>query len=79
MCLRGLGEPEGMEMAGKQPLGELDARFSSPGASPTPWQQALKGLSEAEDALVYRVTPTTVFGFGKGKRFSQTRWRLQAK
>ncbi|PZS05009.1 MAG: pyridoxamine 5'-phosphate oxidase [Candidatus Chloroheliales bacterium] len=27
-------------------------------------------------ALVYEVTPTTAFGFGKGKSFSQTRWRF---
>jgi nitroimidazol reductase NimA-like FMN-containing flavoprotein (pyridoxamine 5'-phosphate oxidase superfamily) len=27
-------------------------------------------------ALVYRVTPSTAFGFGKGKQFSQTRWRF---
>lgn len=27
-------------------------------------------------ALVYAVTPTTVFGFGKGTPFSQTRWRF---
>ncbi|MCL5995892.1 MAG: pyridoxamine 5'-phosphate oxidase family protein [Chloroflexi bacterium] len=27
-------------------------------------------------ALVYEVIPTTVFGFGKGKSFSQTRWRF---
>lgn len=25
---------------------------------------------------VYRVDPTTAFGFGKGKSFSQTRWRF---
>ena len=24
--------------------------------------------------LLYRVTPSIAFGFGKGKRFSQTRW-----
>ena len=24
--------------------------------------------------LLYRVTPATVFGFGKGRPFSQTRW-----
>jgi nitroimidazol reductase NimA-like FMN-containing flavoprotein (pyridoxamine 5'-phosphate oxidase superfamily) len=28
------------------------------------------------EALVYEVTPTTVFGFGKGESFSQTRWRF---
>jgi Pyridoxamine 5'-phosphate oxidase len=27
-------------------------------------------------ALVYRITPVTVFGFGKGTQFSQTRWRF---
>ena len=27
-------------------------------------------------AVVYEVTPTTAFGFGKGKLFSQTRWRF---
>jgi len=27
-------------------------------------------------ALVYEVAPTTAFGFGRGKSFSQTRWRF---
>jgi nitroimidazol reductase NimA-like FMN-containing flavoprotein (pyridoxamine 5'-phosphate oxidase superfamily) len=27
-------------------------------------------------ALVYEVAPTTAFGFGKGKSYSQTRWRF---
>jgi nitroimidazol reductase NimA-like FMN-containing flavoprotein (pyridoxamine 5'-phosphate oxidase superfamily) len=26
--------------------------------------------------LVYRVTPTTLLGFARGKQFSQTRWRF---
>jgi len=37
------------------------------------------GLADAirgGQALVYRVAPTTAFGFGKGKQFSQTRWRF---
>jgi len=28
------------------------------------------------EVLVYRLTPTTVLGFVKGKQFSQTRWRF---
>jgi len=28
-------------------------------------------------ALVFEVAPKTVFGFGKGEPFSQTRWRFQ--
>ena len=31
---------------------------------------------EGNVALVYEVAPTTVFGFGKGESFSQTRWRF---
>ncbi|HUF96753.1 MAG TPA: pyridoxamine 5'-phosphate oxidase family protein [Ilumatobacter sp.] len=37
------------------------------------------GLGDAirdGNALVYRVAPSTAFGFGKGKQFSQTRWRF---
>jgi uncharacterized pyridoxamine 5'-phosphate oxidase family protein len=39
------------------------------------------GLGDAirgGDALVYRVAPSTAFGFGKGQQFSQTRWRFSA-
>ncbi|RPJ20288.1 MAG: pyridoxamine 5'-phosphate oxidase family protein [Chloroflexi bacterium] len=32
--------------------------------------------SEGGEALVYEVAPVTVFGFGRGKTFSQTRWRF---
>ena len=32
--------------------------------------------SEGGEALVYEVFPVTVFGFGKGETFSQTRWRF---
>ena len=32
---------------------------------------------EGGEALVYEVRPATAFGFGKGKAFSQTRWRFQ--
>lgn len=38
------------------------------------------GLGDAirdGEALVYRVDPTTAFGFGKGTSFSQTRWRFR--
>jgi general stress protein 26 len=31
---------------------------------------------EGGRALVYAVAPATVFGFGKGESFSQTRWRF---
>ncbi|MHB8274789.1 MAG: pyridoxamine 5'-phosphate oxidase family protein [Dermatophilaceae bacterium] len=37
------------------------------------------GLGDAirgGDALVYRVTPSTAFGFGKGEQYSQTRFRF---
>lgn len=37
------------------------------------------GLGDAirgGDVLVYRVAPSTAFGFGKGSQFSQTRWQF---
>jgi hypothetical protein len=37
------------------------------------------GLGDAirrAEVLVYRVSPETGFGFGKGASFSQTRWRF---
>jgi nitroimidazol reductase NimA-like FMN-containing flavoprotein (pyridoxamine 5'-phosphate oxidase superfamily) len=34
-----------------------------------------KGV-EGNVALVYEVSPTKAFGFGKGKSYSQTRWRF---
>ena len=37
--------------------------------------EALRG-TDTGAALVYKVTPTTAFGFGKGASFSQTRWRF---
>jgi uncharacterized pyridoxamine 5'-phosphate oxidase family protein len=38
------------------------------------------GLGDAireGNALLFRVMPSTAFGFGKGKQFSQTRWRFE--
>jgi nitroimidazol reductase NimA-like FMN-containing flavoprotein (pyridoxamine 5'-phosphate oxidase superfamily) len=48
------------------------ARFTAPEAT---WF----GLSDSirtGEALLYRVTPTTILGFRKGEQFSQTRWRF---
>ena len=45
-----------------------------------PWHFAVRDGAFHGDggnvALVYEVAPTTVFGFGKGEPFSQTRWRF---
>jgi hypothetical protein len=65
-------------MAEQEPVTELCA-FSSPGAVPTEWAQARAGLGDAirdGSALVYRVAPAKVPGSGKGRKFSQTRWRF---
>jgi hypothetical protein len=37
--------------------------------------ESLRGTDPGE-ALMYVVAPSTVFGFGKGELFSQTRWRF---
>ena len=34
---------------------------------------------EGGEALVYEVTPTKAFGYGRGERFSATRWRFSGR
>jgi general stress protein 26 len=46
------------------------AHFDAPDGT---WSGLGDAIRRAE-ALVYRVAPVTVFGFGKGESFSQTRW-----
>jgi hypothetical protein len=46
------------------------AHFLAPDGT---WSGLGDGIRRAE-VLVYRVAPKTGFGFGKGERFSQTRW-----
>jgi nitroimidazol reductase NimA-like FMN-containing flavoprotein (pyridoxamine 5'-phosphate oxidase superfamily) len=48
------------------------AHFTEPGGT---WF-GLADAIRAGSALVYRVAPSTAFGFGKGRQFSQTRWRF---
>jgi uncharacterized pyridoxamine 5'-phosphate oxidase family protein len=47
-------------------------RFTAPDGTWFGLGEAIRG----GDALVYRVAPSTAFGFGKGRQFSQTRWRF---
>jgi len=35
-----------------------------------------EGVHEGAVALVFEVAPRTAFGFGKGRQYSQTRWRF---
>ena len=39
-----------MDLDGRKPVEELDTRFSSAGASPTPWPKARERLSEGWSA-----------------------------
>jgi general stress protein 26 len=47
-------------------------RFTAPEGTWFGLGDAIRG----GDVPVYRVTPSTAFGFGKGEQFSQTRWRF---
>jgi hypothetical protein len=44
-------------MAGREPAAELDARFSSDGATATPWERASGGLRDAEVFWLTTVRP----------------------
>jgi pyridoxine/pyridoxamine 5'-phosphate oxidase len=49
------------------------AHFTAPDGT---WSGLGDSIRGGLDVLVYRVAPSTAFGFGKGKPFSQTRFRF---
>jgi len=53
-----------------------ESKYGAHLTSPTGTWFALGDAIRAGDAQVYRVAPSTAFGFAKGTRFSQTRWRF---
>ncbi|MFH7598688.1 pyridoxamine 5'-phosphate oxidase family protein [Streptomyces racemochromogenes] len=54
-----------------------DGAFDSTSASAAP-PPTEEGGEAAGRALVFAVAPRTVFGFGRGTEFTQTRWRFGA-
>jgi nitroimidazol reductase NimA-like FMN-containing flavoprotein (pyridoxamine 5'-phosphate oxidase superfamily) len=53
-----------------------ESKYGTHLTAPTGTWFGLGDAIRAGDALVYRVAPSTAFGFGKGTLFSQTRWRF---
>ncbi|RSS72783.1 pyridoxamine 5'-phosphate oxidase family protein [Streptomyces sp. WAC06614] len=53
-----------------------DGAFDSASASATP--PPTEESEQAGTAWVFRVPPTTAFGFGRSPHFTQTRWRFPA-
>jgi hypothetical protein len=70
-------EGDAVAVSDETRLQRVAARYASKYDSPfhfTVRDGALYG--EGGVAVVYQVTPTKAFGFGKGESFSQTRWRF---
>jgi hypothetical protein len=65
------GEAELQAVAGAFEV-KYGAYFTAPEGTWFGLGDAIRGGT----ALVYRIDPTTAFGFGKGNSFSQTRWRF---
>lgn len=53
-----------------------ESKYGAHFTAPTGTWFGLGDEIRAGHVLVYRVAPSTAFGFGKGTRFSQTRWRF---
>jgi hypothetical protein len=51
-----------------------ESKYGSHFTAPEGTWFGLGDAIRAGSAVVYRVTPSVIFGFGKGKQFSQTRW-----
>jgi nitroimidazol reductase NimA-like FMN-containing flavoprotein (pyridoxamine 5'-phosphate oxidase superfamily) len=73
-------EGDAVEVSDAAELGQVaDSYESKYGPRLTSPEGTWFGLSDTirrGEALLYRVTPTIILGFGKGEQFSQTRWRL---
>jgi nitroimidazol reductase NimA-like FMN-containing flavoprotein (pyridoxamine 5'-phosphate oxidase superfamily) len=54
----------------------FESKYGSHFTAPEGTWFGLGDTIRAGNVLVYRVDPSTVFGFGKGEQFSQTRWRF---
>ena len=68
-------EGEAMRVIDEPRLQRIAARY----ASKYNWHYRVRDgafVGPGGQALVFEVQPTTAFGFGKGERFSQTRWRF---
>ena len=54
--------------------GTYESKYGAHFAAPDGTWSGLGDAIRRAEVLVYRVAPETGFGFGKGARFSQTRW-----
>ena len=53
-----------------------ESKYGSHLAAPEGTWFGLGDTIRRGEVLVYRVAPTTVLGFARGKQFSQTRWHF---
>jgi hypothetical protein len=61
-------------VAEKEPVAELQQQLSSDGATATPWAKGRRGLEQAHGYLPS--DSDEGFRYGRGERFSATRWRF---
>jgi general stress protein 26 len=67
-----VGDPSDLRRVADAYESKYGRHFTAPEGTWAGLGDAIRG----GDALLYRVAPATVLGFGKGKQFSQTRWRF---
>jgi hypothetical protein len=65
-----VGDPAQLEHVASTYQSKYGSHFSSPDGT---WSGLADAIRSA-DVPVFRVIPVTVFGFGKGGIYSQTRW-----
>jgi general stress protein 26 len=70
-------EGEAVPVRDKATLQPVAAKFAAKYESPFRFTVGDAALySEGREVLTYRVTPTKAFAYGRGERFSATRWRF---
>lgn len=77
VVLEGEAAPVGDEVELDRVAGAFELKYGALFTEPAGTWFGLGDAIRTEVAVLYRVVPTTIFGFGKGTdKYSQTRWRF---
>jgi general stress protein 26 len=74
LVLEGTAEVVGGQARLEQVASTYESKYGTHFSSPDGTWSGLADAIRSAEVPVYRVTPVTVFGFGKGGIYSQTRW-----
>jgi nitroimidazol reductase NimA-like FMN-containing flavoprotein (pyridoxamine 5'-phosphate oxidase superfamily) len=76
LVVEGSAEKVGDHSERRRVAGAYESKYGRHFTAPEGTWADLGDAIRGGDVMLYRVVPTIVLGFGKGRQFSQTRWRF---